>query len=240
VEYSVDSILSPNIKICQPIAGFRFSIDSILLAKFVKNKEFESILDIGTGSGVLSVLLHNLGKCNKADAVEADESLYNCLLKTIDLNGLTGKISPFRLSISEFRPNCTYDMIICNPPYRGLSSGRISRNNTINRAKTDVSLSLQHIMEFSKSYLKNAGYLYLSYRSDRLVEMVGIARKYCIEPKRIRFFYPDETKSSNIVLIECRKMGGKGVKIEPPIFQYKDGRLTQGFKNIVENKLSFV
>ena len=234
VEYSVDSILSPNIKICQPITGFRFSIDSILLAKFVKNKEFESILDIGTGSGVLCAILVNLNKCKKVDAVEVDSDLYECLLKTIKLNKLDDKVNPFNQDIRLFKPKHFYDMVICNPPYRNKASGRISSNNMLKKAKTNDTLTLEDIMKFCKSYLKYSGYLYLSYKPALLVDLIEVARRYRIEPKRMMFFYPDNNKNSNIVFIECQKMSGKEIKIEPPVFQYINNVPAKQFKDILK------
>ncbi|MEC9493379.1 tRNA1(Val) (adenine(37)-N6)-methyltransferase [Flexistipes sp.] len=234
---TIDTILDRRIEICQPSEGYRFNADSVILSRFVDGeKYFSNILDIGAGSGLISVLLNYLYGYGKIDAVEISSQMYECLLKTMDINKLDNVIKPFNMDLKQFKPSKPYDMIISNPPYRKSHTGRQCTTDEENRARFSDNLNLDDILKFCRSYLKNKGLFYFCYEADLAVEAFYYCRKYGIEPKRVRFLHPDIDKPARQIFLECRKEGGIELKVEKPLFQKIKGVETQEYKNIFINE----
>lgn len=230
-EFSVDTILNKDIKICQPEKGFRFSIDSIILSNFIKyQKKIKNILDIGSGSGVISVLLFKIYNFKNIDAVEYQDKMYSCLVETIKLNRCENVITPIKCDIRHFKPEKRYELIISNPPYRSSKSGKTCNTREENISRFTETLTIKDIFKFAGSYLENLGSLYLSYDADLTEELLSICRNYHLEPKRIMFFHPDIHKPAKLTFIEFKKGGKTELKIEPPLFQKINGINNQKFE----------
>ncbi len=230
---TIDTILKNSIKICQPAEGYRFNADSVLLAKFVKPaNDMVNILDIGAGSGVISVLLRYLYSFVHIDAVEINSYLYECMLKTIDMNMMNGYINPVHADIRKLKTSRRYDMIVSNPPYRSSQTGRLCVNIDENNARFSESLHLEDVLSFSRSYLKNKGFLYFCYEADLAVEAFALCRKYRVEPKRITFFHPDVDKPARQCFFECRKNAGQELKVDKPLFQKICGGINEYYEKL--------
>jgi len=230
-EYSIDTILNKDIKICQPEKGFRFSIDSIILSNFVKyQKKIKNIIDIGSGCGIISILLFKLYDFKNIDAVEYQDTMYNCLVETIKLNRCENAITPIKCDIRQFKPEKRYGLIISNPPYRSSASGKTCDSFEENIARFTDTLTIKDIFKFAGSYLENLGSLYLSYDADLTEEVLSICRDYHLEPKRMMFFHPDIDKPAKLTFIEFKKGGKTELKIEPPLFQKINGEINKKFE----------
>ncbi len=230
METTIDSILKSDIKICQPKNGFRFSVDSIILSRFVNLKKASNILDVGSGSGIISVLIAKLYDFKSIDAVELQPEMFECLKQSIFINKLESVINPINKDIKLFKPEKSYELIICNPPYRKKSSGRICETDLENTARFDDKMSLEDLLIFSRSYLKNLGYLYFSYDADLMAEAIFLAKKYNLEPKRLKLLYPNSESNAKLVFIECRKNSKVELKIESPLIQNISGEESEEFK----------
>ncbi|MCA1927837.1 MAG: methyltransferase [Calditerrivibrio sp.] len=228
--FSIDHIISEEIKICQPVDGFRFTTDSLLLAGFVKEKAYDTILEIGAGSGIISVILGTFLDTKKIYAVELNYKMYEALVRTIEINGLQDKIIPVKSDIKDYKLSRSVDMIISNPPYRKSYTGYNCKNEEKNAARFSDRLTLIDIFKFSKSYLKTGGLLYISYTADRTTELFESV-KYGIEPKRLRFLYPDLNRKARLTFVEYRKGSGAEIIIEPPLFHSINSVFTEDFKN---------
>ena len=229
--YSIDSIILPELKIYQPKKGFRFTTDSLLLAGFVKDTNYDVALEIGAGSGIISVILATFLRIKKIYAVEIQKSYYDLLCETIKINNLQDRIIPINADIKEFKPVEQMDMIISNPPYRKGDTGYRSNLESKNVARFTDTLSIEDIFRFSKSYLKTGGFLYLSFIADRLNELFIYTKHYLLEPKRIRFLFPDIDKAARLVLVEYRNGAGTEMIVEPPLFHKIKGEDTIEFLN---------
>ncbi|MCB4204647.1 methyltransferase [Deferribacterales bacterium Es71-Z0220] len=229
LETTIDTILSKEIKVCQPKNGFRFSLDSVLLARFVSKKKAKYIIDIGSGSGVIALLLHKLYNFTNIDALEYQESMYHCLNETIKLNSCENIIQPINIDLKQYKPKNKYNIMVSNPPYRKSSSGRVCNAHEENIARFDDELGIIDIFKFAKSYLENLGSLYISYDADLTEELLGNSRKYNLEPKRLRFFHPDINKPARLVFIEFKKASSVEMIVEPPIFQKINGQKNDKF-----------
>ncbi|MFV0249803.1 MAG: tRNA1(Val) (adenine(37)-N6)-methyltransferase [Bacilli bacterium] len=224
-----------NVKIYQNSSMFNFSLDSILLANFVKvNKKSKRILDIGCGNGVMPLILATKYDC-KIDAIEIQEEACILAKKSVEINNLNDKINIINEDIKLYTDTCesdTYDIIVCNPPY--FKVNEVSKKNDSKYkiiARHEVNLNVEDVIKVSKKLLKNNGNLAIVHRPERLIEIICLMKENNIEPKKIQFVYPKKNKESNILLIEGCKNGNPGIKILPPIFAHaEDGEYTQEIK----------
>lgn len=215
-----------NLKIYQSKTGFKFSLDSVLLASFATLKyRQKKILDIGTGNAPIPLLLSTKTKAN-ITGIEIQKESANLAKKSIQENGLDSQISiiceDVRLWYRQIESD-TYDLIICNPPFFSVQSDsylNASKEKSI--ARHELSLTLDDLCKISRKILKNNGFLSLVHRPDRLISIIECMKKNHIEPKKIQFVYPYKGKEANILLIEGSKNGRPGLKIMDPIYVYDE------------------
>ena len=220
-----------NLKIYQNTQMFSFSLDSVILANYVKlNKNVKTILDIGTGNAPIPLILSTKTDC-KITAVEIQEDVYELGLKSIKYNKLENQIEIINDDICKLykkMDNEIFDVITCNPPFFKVTENvKLSDSSYKQIARHELFLDVEKICNISKKLLKNNGALYLVHRPDRLSEIILCLKKHGLEPKRIKFVYPKKDQEANIVLIEAVKMGKTGLKIDYPIITHNsDGTYT--------------
>jgi len=225
-----------DLKIYQDTEMFNFSLDSILLPNFVTlNAKVKKILDIGTGNAIIPIILTTKTKAS-IDAVELQKEVYQLGKESIELNNLQNQINIYNNDIKEFAKNIesdTYDTITCNPPFFKVEeTNRFNDNEYKTIARHEVTLNLEEVIKIARKLLKNNGNLALVHRTDRLIDIIELMRKYNIEPKKIRLVYPKENKESNILLIEGVKNGKPGIKILPPLISHNEkDEYTEEIKN---------
>lgn len=218
---------------------FNFSLDSVLLPNFVTlNKNIKSILDIGSGNAPIPIILST--KTNaKITGVEIQKEVFNLAIKSININNLQEQIEIINDDINNLYdklPTESFDVITCNPPYFPVKEHSNLNNNEYKTiARHEVKLNLDNIFKIAKKLLKNNGNIAIVHRPERLLEIITTMKKYNIEPKRIQFVYPKMDADSNILLIEGKKNGNPGLKIEPPIYShYPNGEYTEQVKKYFE------
>lgn len=234
----------PNRKIYQNTDFFSFSLDSVMLANFVtvrlRDKE---ILDLGTGNGVIPLIL-SLRTDKKIEGVEIQEKLYSLASKSVSYNHLDNQISIVCSDMKDYISKNTierFDVVTCNPPYFKVNDKNYfndSSEKTI--ARHEVKISLEEVVMVASKVLKNNGTFAMVHRTERLLEIFDLFRKYHIEPKRIRFVYEFVHKPSTLVLIEGVKYGKQGLKVEAPfIMKVDDGSYSSEYERfLVEVKSS--
>lgn len=207
----------PNLKIYQIRGNFKFSLDSILLAEFVKlTKNTKNILDLCTGNAPIPMILSTKTKA-QIDAFEIQEHIYDLAIKSINYNKLENQIKVYNTDIKEIDLHVNfkkYDIITCNPPYF-----KVEDNNFINEdlelaiARHEIKIDLESIFKIASFHLDDKGEFYLVHRASRLDEIIINANKYNLNVKNIELI---KTKSDNkpyIVLVRCIKNSKYGVKI---------------------------
>lgn len=203
---------------------FKFSLDSVLLANFVTiNKRDKMILDIATGNAPIPMLL-SFRTNAKIYGVEIQKVIYNLGVISINENNMKDQIKLInddaKNLVNKFDSD-TFDVITCNPPYFKTNNTLFENNNIIKAsARHEKLLTLEDILRVSKYLLKNNGRLAMVHRTERLMEILFLMKKYNIEPKKIRFVYPNNAKNSDLVLIEGTLNGKSGLKIMNPLFVY--------------------
>lgn len=226
-----------NLKIYQNTKMFSFSLDSVVLANFVKiNKNTKNILDIGTGNAPIPLILSTKTDC-KITAVEIQKDVYELGLKSIKYNKLEKQINIINADICDLykkMDNEIFDIITCNPPFfKVTESVKLSDSSYKQVARHELFLDVDRITLISKKLLKNNGSLYLVHRPERLCEIFVKLKNNGLEPKRVKFIHPKVLEEANIVLIEAVKMGKSGLKIEYPIITHEaDGTYTEEVKEM--------
>ena len=221
-----DLVYFKNIKIVQDKDYFNFSLDSVLLPNFVDiTKKTKMILDMCTGNAPIPLILSTKTDA-KIYAVELQKEVYNLAKETIKINKLDNQIVLINNNIKNLKKifnTETFDIITCNPPYFKKKEDSIINENIVKSiARHEIEMELEDVMLISKSLLTNEGSLVLVHRTDRLIEIIELMRKHNIEPKRMRLIYPKINTESNLVLIDGRKNGKKGLKILPPLYIHND------------------
>lgn len=206
-----------NLKVIQKVYGFRFSIDAVLLANFAIIKKKDKVIDLGTGNGIISLLIAS--KAEHITAIEIQPEMVDLAKRNVILNGLSDKIeiieADLRLS-KELFPSGQYDVVITNPPYRILGSGRVNPNDLKALARHEINCTLDDVLKASFYLLKNKGRLAIVHRPDRLVELLIGSRQYKLEPKRLQFVHIGKGEAS-LVLVEAVKNGKPDLKVLSPI-----------------------
>ena len=221
-----------NLKIIQDNEMFNFSLDSVLLPNFITiNESTKNILDIGTGNAPIPLILSQKTTANII-GLEIQKEVSEMAKESVKLNNLENRITIINEDIKEYYKNATpefYDIITCNPPYFEVKEkSKFNKNDYKTIARHEVTLNLEDILKISRKLLKNGGTLGLVHRPERLIDILFTMRKYNIEPKKIRLVYPGKNKDANILLIEGKKNGKKGLKILPPLYSHnKDGSYTE-------------
>lgn len=232
----IDFLPNNQKKIIQSSEVFSFSMDAVLLAKFCyvpiqKGK----IVDLCSGNGVIPLLISERSKAH-ITGVEIQERLLDMAIRSVQLNGLENQISFVHGDINDVvkHLNGEFDLVTCNPPYfKTVSEKDWNENKHFAIARHEIYCDLEDVIRISSRFVKQKGKVALVHRPDRIIDIITLMKKYQIEPKRIQFIHPKETKESNILLIEGIKAGNPGVKILPPLFVYnEDNQYTKEFKEI--------
>lgn len=222
----IDDLEFKGLKIIQNKEGFCFGIDSVLISDYAKKlKKGSKVVDIGTGTGIIGILL--CGKCeiSHITGIEIQEEVAEMAKRSIQLNHLEEKFDVQNINIKHvfdvIEPN-TIDAVVTNPPYMKLNTGakNIEKKKLISRH--EVECDLEDIISISYKLLKSKGEFYMVHRAERIVDIMFLLRKYRLEPKKIRFVHPRKEKEPNLVLIKCVKDGGNGLKIDKPLIVYDD------------------
>lgn len=219
-----DLVNFDNIKIVQNKDYFNFSLDSVLLPNFIRtSKNIKNVIDFCTGNLPIPLILNKKldSECN-IYAVEIQKEVYELAKETLKINNLTDRINLMNCDVKDllnFFSTDSVDLITCNPPYFKVTEESLINENIVKSiARHEIFIKLEDIISLSKVLLKNNGSLCLVHRTERFVDIITTMRKNNIEPKRVRFVYPKNGKESNLVLVEGRKNGNPGLKIESPLY----------------------
>lgn len=237
----IDDLQLNGMRIIQREDGFCFGIDSVLLSDFAKNiRDNSMVLDLGTGTGILGILLTQKTKLKKIIGIEIQEEIADMASRSINLNKLENRFEIINANIKELEgriPIESFDAIVTNPPYKKMNSGKVNDNEIKLISRHEFKADLSDFIKVSFKYLKDKGTLYMVHRPERLSDIIFEMKKNKIEPKRIRFVHSNQESPSKLVLIEGVKNGKSFLKIEKPLFVYKkDGEYTDEILEIYNKK----
>lgn len=237
----IDDLEYKNLKIIQNEKGFCFGIDSVLLSDFAKGiKKNSTVVDIGTGTGIISILLSAKTDAKKIYGIEIQEDVANMAKRSIKLNNLEDKIEVLNINIKDvfeyLEPN-KIDAIVTNPPYMKQNTGKVNEEKKKLISRHEIECTLEDIIQISYKLLKSNGEFYMVHRAERIVDILYNLRKYKLEPKVLRFIQARENKEPNLVLIKAVKNAGYQLSLENPLIVYNnDGSYTDEILEIYNKK----
>ena len=214
-----------GLKIIQNKDKFCFGMDAVLLSGFVKVKERERVLDIGTGTGIIPILLTAKTKGDHFIGIEIQEESAEMAQRSVKLNGLCDKVDIVNGDINEadrYFERESFDVITSNPPYMIMGHGLKNGDEPKTIARHEIKCTLDDVIGQGGRLLKAGGRFYLVHRPFRLVEIFECFRKHGLEPKRMKMVYPFIDKEPNMVLIEALKGGKPRLTVEKPLIVYKE------------------
>lgn len=227
----IDDLEYKNLKIVQDKDGFCFGIDSVLLSDFAKEIRSKSIvLDLGTGNGVLAILLCGKTNLSKIYGVEIQEDIANIAQKSINLNKLNNRfeiINDNIKNLNSYFKNDSIDAIISNPPYKKDNSGLKNESQKKLIARHEITANLEDFISISSKLLKSNGSLYMVHRPERLADLFYLLKKYKLEPKKLRFVQSFTNSKPKFFLIKATKNANSFLNVEQPLIIYNsDGNYT--------------
>lgn len=210
-----------GLKLIQNRSKYRFTSDSVILSNFVNAKRTESLCEIGSGSGVISILISYKCKPKKITAFEIQRSMADIAKRNVLLNNLEDKIEVINAPIQNcfnFVKKESFDIVVSNPPYRKISPKTlISSSEEEAISKHELKLTLEELVEYSNKLLRFGGKFYIVYDAKRTAELICQLKSKTLEPKRMFFTSPSHDKNPILVLVEAVKGGKEGITILPTL-----------------------
>ena len=231
----IDDLEYKGLKIIQNKEWFCFGMDSVILANFAKKEKTGSkILDLGTGTGIIAILLSKKIENSKITAIEIQKEVAEMAQRSIKLNNLEENVEIINKDINQIEQS-KYDIVITNPPYKKKETGIVNQNSIKMISRHEITAKLEDFIRVAGKQLKDYGTFYMINRPERIIDIFEYLRKYKLEPKEIQFIYPKINKAPNGVLVKAVKNGGEYLKIDEPLIVYnEDGTYTNQILNIYE------
>ena len=235
----IDDLEYKGLKIIQNKEWFCFGMDSVILANFArKEKKGSKILDLGTGTGIIAILLSKKVDNSKITGIEIQKEVAEMAQRSVKLNNLENNVQIINEdinNISKVMGQVKFDVVITNPPYKEQKTGIVNENKIKMISRHEVTAKLEDFIRVASEQLKDYGNFYMINRPERIIDIFENLRKFKLEPKEMQFIYPKKDKSPNAVLVRAVKYGRKFLKIREPLIVYNDdGTYTEQLLKIYE------
>ena len=209
-----------RLKLFQKRQGYRFSVDSILLGDFIRERAAGRVIDLGTGSGILAVLLSRIAAVREIVGIEVQDNLAALAQKNIAHNECADRVTIIRADVRELKKTFlagSFDAVISNPPFYPIKSGLLNLDSGKAVSRHELHGTLADFMQIASYLLKRAGPFLTIYPCFRIGDLVEEMRAVKLEPKTLCFIHPNIKEPANLVLVEGIKGGGKEARILPPL-----------------------
>lgn len=235
----LDEIGFGGLKLIQKPQDFCYGVDAVLLADFAAStaKKKTAIIDLGTGTGIVPVILSHKTSAEKMCGVEIQEDSYERALRNVSLNGLEDRLEMLCCNVKELDSSLKgrFDTVTSNPPYMETGSALVSGVTAKTIARHEIYAGLEDFIAAAAFLLEERGELFMVHRPSRLADIMYYARKYRLEPKTMRLVCPKAGQAANIVLIHCIKNAGRELRLLPDLYVYNDdGSYTDEIQRIYE------
>ncbi len=219
----IDDLEINNLKIIQNKEWFCFGIDAILLSDFAKEIHSNSkILDLGTGNGILAILLSEKVKNSRITGIEIQEEVFNMAKRSVKLNNLEDRIELINRNVKDLFYEREFDAVVTNPPYKEKNTGLINENTYKLISRHEIEGKLEDFIKSASKALKDRGSMYMVNRPERIIDIFEYCRKYKLEPKILKFVYSKVNSKPTLILIKAVKNANRYLKIIEPLYIYED------------------
>ncbi len=221
---TLDELRGAGLRIIQAKKGYRFSLDPVLLCAFSRLHAQESAVDLGAGCGVVSLLMARRSPSGRIVGVERQGELAERARRSVHLNALADRVRIVEgdlRRIADLLPRDTFDVVLTNPPFRAVGTGRQAALGERAAARHELAGGIEEFLRASHVLLKEKGRIYLIFLAERLAELLEAMRRHGLEPKRLRCVHARSGAEARMVLVEGRKGGSPGMAVEPPLYVYE-------------------
>lgn len=221
----IDDLQRNHYRIIQDPGRFCFGMDAVLLSGFAKAKQGDRVLDLGTGTGIIPILMEAKTSAKNLVGLEIQPDSADMARRSVRLNGLEKKIEIITGDIKEAESlfgAASFDVVTSNPPYMTEHHGITNLEAPKAIARHELLCSLEDVISQSSRLLKPGGNFFMVHRPFRLVDIFVLLREYKLEPKRMKLVYPFADKEPNMVLIEANRGGRARMRVEKPLIVYKE------------------
>ncbi len=224
IDERVDDLQRNGYRIIQNPKKFCFGMDAVLLTGFAHADRKDVLLDLGTGTGIIPILMEAKYGCAHLTGLEIQEESADMARRSVMLNGLESKIDIVTGDIKEadvIFPSASFDCVTCNPPYMIGKHGITNPDAPKAIARHEILCTLQDVVRCSAKLLRPGGHFYLVHRPFRLAEIMTTLSQYKLEPKRMQLVYPYVDKEPNMVLLEAVRGGNPRMTVEKPLIIFQ-------------------
>ena len=222
----IDDLQYKGLKLIQNKQGFCFGVDSVLLSDFAKGiKKNSTVVDVGTGTGIIGMLLCKKTELKKIYGIEIQKEVADMARRSIELNNLEEKFEIINCNINDIFEHLqanSIDSVVTNPPYKKINTGVKNEDEKQMISRHEVKCTLEDIIEKSSKLLKDRGEFFMVHRAERLVDIMCVLRKYRLEPKIVRFVHPKPNDKPNLILVKAVKYANEYLKIDKPLVIYDE------------------
>ncbi|MHB1126077.1 MAG: tRNA1(Val) (adenine(37)-N6)-methyltransferase [Bacillota bacterium] len=231
----LEPLVENRLWIIQHRDRYRFSLEAVILAHFVSLKGGEKVIDIGTGSGVIPLLLIDREPTLAITGLEIQEEMADMARRSVAINGLDqniGIITGDLRDVKNIPGGGSFDIVVANPPYLPVTRGRISPRYHIALSRHEIACALPDVLQAATVLLKNKGLLAMVHRPERLEEIMAGMERNRLQATRIRFVHPFADRPAKMVLVEAAKLSRKLTRVLPPLIVYAEhGQYTTELAN---------
>ena len=217
---TLDTFFDGRLQILQKKKGYRFSIDAVLLGQFSRIRKNEKVIDLGTGCGILPLLLSQNTKAHSFVGVEIQKELAELANKNVRLNHLEDRVWILQKDFRELKeafPPGSFDVVLSNPPYRKYRTGRVNPAMDKAIARHEIKGTLEDLISIASYLLPPKGRCYLIFPALRTVDLLVVLRSQKLEPKRLQFVHPHVGEEAKFILSESIKDSGVELKVIDPL-----------------------
>lgn len=229
----IDDLQINGLKLIQDAEKYCFTSDAVLLANTVTVNKKSKVLDIGTGSGIIAVLLAGKKNAAHVTAVEIQPDMADIAERNVKLNNLDDKITVLNVAaqkLPDIMPVECFDVVVSNPPYKKIDAGEMDTNVCRAIGKYEIKLTLKELINTAARMVKYGGKFYLIHRADRLAECIYEMKLNKLEPKKMWLIRPRADKAADTVIFECIKGGKSGLKTDTVVVYGEDNEYTPRVK----------
>ena len=242
----IDDLQFKGLRIIQNSKGFCFGIDAVLLANFTRVKKNAKLVDLGTGTGIIPILLAGKSSASKIIGIEIQDEVAEMASRSVKLNQLEDRVEILNMDMKDavgVLGKGQMDLVVSNPPYMH-SNGLINENDKKAISRHGLKCDIEDVIRVASDLVKPNGKFFMVNRPNRLVDMLAIARNYKLEAKQIRFVHSRVASAPKMVLIEYVKSAKPEIRVLSPLYVYnEDGSLKKEtfYKDGIEiNKIKFL
>jgi tRNA1(Val) A37 N6-methylase TrmN6 len=237
----MQDLLHGEMVILQKKDGYRFSVDPILLTSFVQLKDGDKVVDLGTGSGIMPLILARREAANvEFVGLEVQKTVADMAERSVAANQMDGSIVIQQGDIRHVRKHFKsdqFDVVISNPPYIPAGQGKVNPSDDKAVARHEIKITLSEVVAAARFLVKPRGRVYFVYPVKRLIDLIGLCRQHKLEPRQIQFVHANQLAGAKLAMVEAIRDAGVDLKVCKPMIVYNmDGTYTEDVAQILNEQ----